>query len=118
MNKIEVVIIDYGISNILSVQQGFEKIGAHAIVTTNIQEINQAKLLVLPGVGAFQKAMQALHNLNLVDTINHIDYYTKLIIFFISGIILYSLPIPGAILIIINNSIFGFIGFFISDPIF
>lgn len=69
MNKIEVVIIDYGISNILSVQQGFEKIGAHAIVTTNVQEINQAKLLVLPGVGAFQKAMQSLHDLNLVDTI-------------------------------------------------
>lgn len=52
--------------------------------------------------------------LNLIDTINHINYFTKLIVFFISGIFLYSLPIPGAILIIINNSIFGFVGFFIS----
>lgn len=52
--------------------------------------------------------------LNIFDTINHVDYNIKLIIFLISGIILYSLPIPGSILIVINNSFFGFIGFFIS----
>jgi imidazole glycerol-phosphate synthase subunit HisH len=69
MIKSEVVIIDYGIGNILSVQQGFEEIGIHAIVTSNIQIIEQAKHLVLPGVGAFEKAMQALHNLKLIDTI-------------------------------------------------
>ncbi len=69
MIKSEVVIIDYGIGNILSVQQGFEEIGVHAIVTSNVQIIKQAKHLVLPGVGAFEKAMQALHNLKLIDTI-------------------------------------------------
>jgi len=69
MIKNEVVIIDYGIGNILSVQQGFEQIGIHAIVTSNVQVIEQAKYLVLPGVGAFEKAMQSLHNLELVDAI-------------------------------------------------
>jgi len=69
MIKSEVVIIDYGIGNILSVQQGFEEIGIHAIVTSNIQIIERAKHIVLPGVGAFEKAMQALHNLKLIDTI-------------------------------------------------
>ena len=69
MNKSEVVIIDYGISNILSVQQGFEAIGVNVIVTSNTQVIEKAKYLVLPGVGAFRKAMEALHNLKLVNTI-------------------------------------------------
>jgi imidazole glycerol-phosphate synthase subunit HisH len=69
MIKNEVVIIDYGIGNILSVRQGFEEIGIHAIVTSNVQIIEQAKHLVLPGVGAFEKAMQSLHNLELVDAI-------------------------------------------------
>jgi glutamine amidotransferase len=69
MIKSEVVIIDYGIGNTLSVQQGFEEIGVHAIITSDIKLISRAKYLVLPGVGAFQKAMQALHNLNLVETI-------------------------------------------------
>ena len=69
MNKSEVVIIDYGIGNILSVQQGFEEIGVNVIVTSNTQVIEMAKYLVLPGVGAFRKAMQALHNLKLVDAI-------------------------------------------------
>ena len=69
MIKSEVVIIDYGIGNIFSVRQGFEEIGVNAIVTSNAQVIERAKYLVLPGVGAFQKAMQALHNLKLVDTI-------------------------------------------------
>ena len=69
MIKNEVVIIDYGIGNILSVRQGFEEIGIHAIVTSNVQIIEQAKHLVLSGVGAFEKAMQSLHNLELVDAI-------------------------------------------------
>ena len=41
MNKSEVVIIDYGISNILSVQQGFEAIGVNVIVTSNTQVIEK-----------------------------------------------------------------------------
>jgi len=67
--KNEVVIIDYGIGNILSVQQAFEEIGMHVVVTSNIQIIEQAKHLVLPGVGAFEKAMQSLHNLKLDEVI-------------------------------------------------
>ena len=67
MNK--VVIIDYGIGNIFSVNQAFKKIGVETIVTSNTQAIEEAKHLVLPGVGAFHKGMQALHNLELHKTI-------------------------------------------------
>jgi glutamine amidotransferase len=67
MNK--VVIIDYGIGNIFSVNQAFKKIGVETFVTSNTQAIEEAKHLVLPGVGAFHKGMQALHDLELHKTI-------------------------------------------------
>ena len=52
-----VVIIDYGIGNIFSVDQAFKKIGVEAVVTSNAQAIEEAQHLVLPGVGAFHKGM-------------------------------------------------------------
>ena len=63
MNK--VTIIDYGIGNIFSVEQAFKKIGVKTVLTSNFQIIEKAKYLVLPGVGAFHKAMQKLKDLEL-----------------------------------------------------
>lgn len=63
MNK--VVIIDYGIGNIFSVNQAFKKIGVETLVTSNTQTIEEAHHLVLPGVGAFHKGMKALQDLEL-----------------------------------------------------
>ena len=48
-----VTILDYGIGNILSVARGFEAIGADVNITSNIEGIESAELLILPGVGAF-----------------------------------------------------------------
>jgi len=67
MNK--VVIIDYGIGNIFSVDQAFKKIGVETVVTSNTQTIEEAQHLVLPGVGAFHKGMKALQDLDLTKTI-------------------------------------------------
>lgn len=69
MNSNKVVIIDHGIGNILSVQHGFGEIGIKTLVTSNPEIIAKAQHLVLPGVGAFEKAMQTLHDLELVDII-------------------------------------------------
>jgi len=65
----EVIIIDYGIGNTFSVCQAFKKIGVKTVLTSNNQTIEKAKHLVLPGVGAFHKGMQALHDLKLNETI-------------------------------------------------
>ena len=65
----EVIIIDYGIGNTFSVDQAFKKIGVKTVLTSDIQTIEKAKHLVLPGVGAFHKGMQALHDLKLNKTI-------------------------------------------------
>jgi glutamine amidotransferase len=65
----KVTIIDYGSGNIFSVNQAFKKIGSETIITSNPKMVENAKFLVLPGVGAFHKGMEALHNLDLYNSI-------------------------------------------------
>ena len=72
MNIPEVVVVDYGVGNLLSVQRGLEHCGANGILTSNPEIILDAKRVILPGVGAFASAMQALENLGLVDVIHEI----------------------------------------------
>jgi len=60
-----IVIVDYGMGNLHSVQKGFERVGFPAQVTHEAHLIRQAEGLVLPGVGAFKKAMENLHSRDL-----------------------------------------------------
>jgi glutamine amidotransferase len=55
-----VVIIDYGVGNLRSVEKAFQAAGCEAVVTGNAREIREADKLVLPGVGAFRACMSAL----------------------------------------------------------
>lgn len=64
-----VVIVDYGMGNLRSVQKGFERIGASAVISRDRKEIEGADRLVLPGVGAFPMCMQNLTRLDLVDSL-------------------------------------------------
>jgi len=73
MNMSEVTIIDYGVGNLLSVQRGLEYCGAKVRLTSNPELILASKRVVLPGVGAFPNAMNALNKLNLVPVIQELD---------------------------------------------
>lgn len=64
-----IAIIDYGMGNLRSVQKGFEKIGAEAIVTADPQVVLQAEKVVLPGVGAFRDCMRNLEQAGFVEPI-------------------------------------------------
>jgi len=64
-----IVVVDYGMGNLRSVQKGFEKVGAHAVISRDIKEITSADKLVLPGVGAFPKCMENLGELKLIDPV-------------------------------------------------
>lgn len=64
-----VVVVDYGMGNLRSVQKGFEKVGAVAIISRDPDQIRKADKLVLPGVGAFAKCMENLLNLDLTAPI-------------------------------------------------
>jgi imidazole glycerol-phosphate synthase subunit HisH len=72
MSRPEVTVIDYGVGNLLSVQRGLEHCGAKVILTADPAKILTAKRVVLPGVGAFTNAMQALGNLGLVSVIREL----------------------------------------------
>jgi len=61
----KIAILDYGMGNLRSVEKALEKVGARAIVTADEVEIDSADGLVLPGVGAFPKAMEKIRELEL-----------------------------------------------------
>lgn len=64
-----IVIVDYGMGNLRSVQKGFEKIGANAEISRDPMKIRDAEKLVLPGVGAFPECMKNLDSFGLVAPI-------------------------------------------------
>lgn len=64
-----IAIIDYGMGNLRSVQKGFEKIGADAIVTADPRAVLEADKIVLPGVGAFRDCMHNLEQAGFVEPI-------------------------------------------------
>ncbi len=64
-----IVIIDYGMGNLRSVQKGFERMGHEAIVTAEPEKVDRASKVVLPGVGAFEDAMAELKRRNLIDPV-------------------------------------------------
>ena len=72
MSASNVTVIDYGVGNILSVLRGFEYFGATVELTSDPEKILSAQRVVLPGVGAFPKAMEALTSLNLVKVIQEL----------------------------------------------
>jgi len=65
----KIVIIDYGMGNLRSVQKGFESVGFEAKVTRNKKEVKGASALVLPGVGAFKDCMENLERYGLIEPI-------------------------------------------------
>ena len=62
-----IVIIDYHVGNLMSVQNAFLKLGMDVVVSRDHDVIRQAKGIVLPGVGTFPVAMEHLKKYNLID---------------------------------------------------
>src|SRR5437588_2931316 len=64
-----ILIVDYGMANLRSVQKAFEKVGAIAEISGDPNRIAEASKLVLPGVGAFRDAIARLHEAGLAEPI-------------------------------------------------
>ena len=60
-------IVDYGVGNHASVLRCVRQLGFRARVSHSIDQLNQADVILLPGVGAFPTAMERLHALDLVN---------------------------------------------------
>ena len=65
----KVTVIDYGLSNLRSVQNAFAHCGAETLLTSSVADVRAAEALVLPGVGAFRDGMAGLERLGLVEVI-------------------------------------------------
>ncbi|MCB0978565.1 MAG: imidazole glycerol phosphate synthase subunit HisH [Acidimicrobiales bacterium] len=62
-----VAVLDYGIGNLRSAQKALEREGADARLTSDHGLIADAAGVVLPGVGAFGRCMEALSDAGLTD---------------------------------------------------
>jgi imidazole glycerol-phosphate synthase subunit HisH len=65
------IILDYGIGNLRSVQKAFQKVGSEAIVSSDLNLIATADRLVLPGVGAFADCMDKFTAAGLKEPVLH-----------------------------------------------
>lgn len=65
----KVIVIDYGMGNLHSVQKALSYLGAQPVLSQNAAEIANAERLILPGVGAFGDAMAELKRLGLADAV-------------------------------------------------
>ena len=67
-----IAVVDYDMGNLHSVCKGLEKAGATPKVTYSSKELAQADAVVLPGVGAFDPAVQHLRSRDLEQPIKDI----------------------------------------------
>jgi imidazole glycerol-phosphate synthase subunit HisH len=60
-----IVILDYGMGNLRSVEKALERVGAAGEITHAPERVGAADGLILPGVGAFPRAMERIRELGL-----------------------------------------------------
>jgi glutamine amidotransferase len=64
-----VVIVDCQLGNLFSVQRACQSAGSNVRISNVVSDVKAADALILPGVGAFNAAMNNLASLNLLDPI-------------------------------------------------
>jgi glutamine amidotransferase len=64
-----IAILDYGMGNLRSVEKALEHVGVTATVSSEAGEVRAADGVVLPGVGAFPRAMERIRELALDELI-------------------------------------------------
>ena len=68
----KIAIIDYGVGNLFSLKSAFETLGEEIIVSADASEILAADAVVLPGVGAFGDAAEALRACGMDEVVREV----------------------------------------------
>ena len=68
--KLKVVIVDYGVGNTHSVANAIKVLGYQVEISKEVDKIRNAHALILPGVGAFEKAINNLREHNLDEILS------------------------------------------------
>jgi len=66
MKNNNIVIVDYQLGNLFSVKHACLKVGLNPIISSDKNDLINAKAIILPGVGAFGDAMKNLEKLDLI----------------------------------------------------
>ncbi len=64
-----IAILDYGMGNLRSVEKALEHVGVTAKISNEAEEVRAADGVILPGVGAFPRAMERIRDLRLDELI-------------------------------------------------
>lgn len=72
-----IAIIDYEMGNVGSIKNMFSRIGVESIITSNVEDLFIAKGIILPGVGAFEKAMEILSDMEIFPVLNELVLVNK-----------------------------------------
>ena len=69
MSNARICILDYGMGNLRSVEKALEHVGATATIAADAATVRAADGLILPGVGAFPRAMEGVRERGLDELI-------------------------------------------------
>jgi imidazole glycerol-phosphate synthase subunit HisH len=64
-----IAILDYGMGNLRSVEKALERVGASSVITADHGEARGADGVILPGVGAFPRAIERIRELGLDELV-------------------------------------------------
>ena len=67
-----VAIVDYDAGNIKSVEKALQYIGEHPVITRDVKEIKKADHVIVPGVGAFEDAMEKMNRYELTNVLQDV----------------------------------------------
>ena len=67
-----VAIVDYDAGNIKSVEKALQYIGEHPVITRDVKEIKKADHVIVPGVGAFEDAMEKMNRYELAKVLQDV----------------------------------------------
>lgn len=73
----KIVIIDYGVGNLLSIHNMFKKIGVESVISGKQEDIKLASRILLPGMGAFDNCMKRFNDSGLRNEIERRIFYDK-----------------------------------------
>ena len=64
-----IVIVDYGMGNLRSVQKALERVGRDAVISADPNRVAEAGKIILPGVGAFRDAITRINESVTVEMV-------------------------------------------------
>ncbi len=70
-------VVDYGMGNLLSVQNALSYVGEDVLICSKPNQLNEVDKIILPGVGAFPDCMKNLHNRGFVPKLNQLVLESK-----------------------------------------